>query len=244
MLNSLISISGAAKQLGVSIDTVRRWDGRHRLPSTRTGPRGHRYYRQADIDLFLRNDRYLARQWAMSIVGSLPTSEVYCPTRDVFQVRLERLQVVLQRAVSESTMSLLCAIAGEIGNNSFDHNLGNWPDITGIYFSYDLKNRYIVLADRGLGVLTTLKRALPNLKDADEALKIAFTETISGRRPEVRGNGLKFVRQVIIDNPFILMFQSGNAYLNLKQSDKDIVISHTDENIRGCLAIISFEQSI
>ncbi|KKT55797.1 MAG: hypothetical protein UX08_C0004G0020 [Candidatus Collierbacteria bacterium GW2011_GWB1_45_35] len=240
MTNSLISISNIAKQLGVSIDTLRRWDKTHRLPSTRIGPRGHRYYRQADIDLFLRNDIYLARQWAMSTVGSTPPSEVYCQTRDVFQVRLERLQGQLQRVVPESTMSLLCAIAGEIGNNSFDHNLGNWPDVTGIYFSFDLRNGYIVLADRGLGILTTLKRALPELKDTDEALKIAFTETISGRRPEVRGNGLKFVRQVVIDNPFTLMFQTGDVYLNLKQNDRDVIISHTDGNIRGCLAIINF----
>ena len=244
MPKNLISISHAAKQLGASIDTLRRWDKTYRLSSIRIGPRGHRFYSQEEINRFLRNDSSVAKQWAMESVGTFPSDDVYCPTRDVFQARLEKLQTVLQGKVPESAVSLLCAVAGEIGNNSFDHNIGNWPDAVGVYFSYNLRNRNIVLADRGLGVLTTLKRALPELTDTNEALKIAFTETISGRRPEVRGNGLKFVRQVIIDNPFTLMFQTGDAYLYLKQNDKDIVILHTEENIRGCLAIISFEQPI
>ena len=50
MPKNLISISHAAKQLGASIDTLRRWDTSHRLQSIRSGPRGHRYYKQSDID--------------------------------------------------------------------------------------------------------------------------------------------------------------------------------------------------
>ena len=47
------------------------------------------------------------------------------------------------------------AVAGEIGNNSFDHNLGNWADMIGIFFYYDEKTHTIILADRGQGVLVT-----------------------------------------------------------------------------------------
>ena len=244
MPKNLISISDAAKQLGTSIDTLRRWDKTYRLPSIRIGPRGHRFYSQEDINRFLRNDSSVAKQWAMAPVGAFPSDDVYCPTRDMFQVRLVKLQTVLQGKVSESAVSLLCAVAGEIGNNSFDHNIGNWSDVTGVYFSYNLRNRNIVLADRGLGILKTLKRVKPELGNAGEALKVAFTETISGRFPEARGNGLKFVRSVIIKNPFTLSFQTGDALLHLKEHDKDIVVSQAEEQIRGCLAIIGFEHSI
>ena len=244
MPKNLVSISNAAKQLGASMDTLRRWDKTYRLSSIRIGPRGHRFYSQEDINRFLRNDNSVAKQWAMTPVGAFPSDDVYCATRDVFQARLEKLQTVLQGKVPESAVSLLCAVAGEIGNNSFDHNLGNWPDVMGVYFSYNLRNRNIVLADRGLGILKTLKRVRPELSNAGEALKVAFTETISGRFPEARGNGLKFVRSVITKNPFTLKFQTGDAYLSLKENDQDIVVSYTEDYIRGCIAVIDFERLI
>lgn len=244
MPNSLISIGEVAKQLGTSIDSLRRWDKTNRLPSIRSGPRGRRYYKQSDIDLFLRDASALARQWAMAAVGAPPADDVYCQTRDVFQARLERLQTNLQGKVPESAVSLLGAVAGEIGNNSFDHNIGNWPDIPGIYFAYDMRNKNIVLADRGQGILATLKRVRPELSNASEALKVAFTETVSGRLPEARGNGLKFVRSVIVGNPFTLKFQTGDASLSLKEHDTGILISQIEESIRGCIAIIGFEEKI
>jgi len=55
-----------------------------------------------------------------------------------------------------------------------------------------MRNRKVVLADRGQGVLTTLKRVRRELTNSSEAIRVAFTETISGRYPETRGNGLKF----------------------------------------------------
>lgn len=243
MPNNLISISEAARQLGKSIDTLRRWDKAHRFPSTRVGPRGHRFYRQSDINLFLQNASSLAKQWAAAAFGVFPPPEVFCQTRDVFQARLEKLQSNLQGKVAESAVSLLSAVAGEIGNNSYDHNIGNWPDVAGVYFSYDLRNKNIVLADRGQGILTTLKRAKPELDDAGDALAVAFTETISGRLPEARGNGLKFVRSVITGNPFTLNFQTGDAAILLKEYDQDIIVSQVEEHIRGCIAIIGFENS-
>src|SRR3989344_6959250 len=120
MPKNLISISEAAKQVGASVDTLRRWDKSYRLPSIRIGPRGHRFYSQEDIHRFLRNDSSVAKQWAIASVGTFPSDDVYCPTRDVFQARLEKLQTVLRGKVPESAVSLLCAVAGEIGNNSRD----------------------------------------------------------------------------------------------------------------------------
>ena len=244
MQNKLISIGEAAKVLGVSIDTLRRWDLAGRLQSTRSNPRSHRYYRQSDIDEYLQDVSTLARSWAQTPQAIEPNSDVYCQTRDVFQARLETFQTWLSHISPLITVSLVTAVAGEIGNNSFDHNLGNWADIPGVFFSYSMRSRKVVLADRGQGILATLKRVRPELVSAEEALRVAFTETVSGRFPETRGNGLKFVKSIIIANPFTLYFQTGNACLYLKQYDKDIVVQKAKTSIRGCFAIIGFEDLI
>jgi len=111
-----------------------------------------------------------------------------------------------------------------------------------IFFSYSMRNRKVVLADRGQGILTTLKRVRPELVDSSEAIKMAFTETISGRYPETRGNGLKFVRSIIIKEPFSLTFQTGDAKLYLKKDDIELNIQKIESSIKGCFAVINFEE--
>ena len=241
MQNKLIPIGKTADLLGVSIDTLRRWDAAGRLKATRNGVLGHRYYLQSDIDTFLQDVNVLARNWVLSSVPYEPKPEMYCKTRDIFQARLETFQSKLTLISPIAIVSLVTAVAGEIGNNSFDHNLGNWPDIPGIFFSYSMRKRLVVLVDRGLGILATLRRVRPQLANAEEAVKVAFTEKLSSRYPEARGNGLKFVRSVIIDNPFTLDFETGDAFLYLKENDTDILIKKTNTSIRGCFAIIGFD---
>lgn len=240
MQNKLFSISETAHQLGVSIDTLRRWDSSGRLPSIRSGPRGHRFYSQSDIEQYLQEIEAIARNWAESINTVEPNPEVYCQTRDIFQARLEKFQLKLGRVMTIEIISLITAVAGEIGNNSYDHNLGNWPDIPGIFFSYSIRNRKVVLADRGQGILTTLKRVRSGLTNSIDAMKVAFTETISGRYPETRGNGLKFVRSIIVKNHFSLYFQTGNAQLYLKNGDNQLDIQQAKIIIKGCFAVIHF----
>lgn len=236
----LVSIGKASKLLGVSIDTLRRWDKSGKFNSVRIGTQGNRYYRKLDIDLYINDQLAVARKWALNNFGYEPESEYFCKTRDVFQARLEHFQSDLVKNTNPNFASLISAIVGEIGNNSFDHNLGNWPDILGVYFAYSLSQKKIILADRGLGILSTLRKILPELKNHKEALKIAFTEIVSGRAPESRGNGLKFVRNVVIKNPITLFFQTGNAILTLDQDNTDVVIKETDESMRGCLAVIQY----
>ena len=139
----------------------------------------------------------------------------------------------------KNNFSLVVAIAGEIGNNSFDHNLGNWPDEPGVFFGFDLSKRQIILADRGQGVLQTLKQVKPELVDDSSALIVAFTEIISGRAPEERGNGLKFVRKVVERNDMKLFFKSGNAELKVSK-ESPLSIIKSDISIRGCLVLIRF----
>ena len=127
-----------------------------------------------------------------------------------------------------------------MGNNSFDHNLGNWPDVMGVFFAYTIADGKVemFLADRGQGVLKTLRRVKPELKNDVEALQIAFTERISGRAPENRGNGLKFVKESVKNSEIELTFTSGNAQAELNEKMK---IKQTKQDIRGCLAIIKYK---
>ncbi len=235
----LITISEAAEMLGVSIDTLRRWDKSGKLSPVKTSEAGYRLYSRIQIELFLNDLFDLAKDWLLR--GAEIPSEFYCSNSAVFQTRLIRMQDLLAGVKEVAAIfPLVVAVAGEIGNNSFDHNLGNWPDIPGIFFAYDINKRSIVLADRGLGILATLKRVKPELNNDEKALEVAFTEVLSGRAPENRGNGLKFVRKIVSENPISLLFQSGNAELILTKDSDILDIKHSAESFRGCLALITF----
>lgn len=138
--------------------------------------------------------------------------------------------------------ALLVAIVGEVGDNSFAHNLGNWLDVPGVYFGYNLEKREIVLADRGRGVLATLKRVRPSLLTHEEALKTAFTEVLSGRAPEPRGNGLKFVRETVAHASltFSFMMHSGNAKISFTKGGELQLQDSLPEVIHGTLTHITF----
>lgn len=187
----------------------------------------------------MNNDSKKVFQWVKNSIPFQIEKKYYCETRDIFQARLDTMVNFLlsNSKIIENDIYILSAITGEIGNNSFDHNLGNWTDVIGIFFNYKLsKNKLtIILADRGQGVLATLKRVKPELKNDEEALFVAFNEKISGRAPESRGNGLKFVKKSIEEIKKHLLFISGTAKLEL---NKKIKISKT-EKINGCLAIIT-----
>lgn len=234
-----LTISEAAKYLDVSIDTLRRWDKSGKL-SARRSVGGHRYYLKISLELFKRDISALAKDWILG-PAEKPEDIFYCSTSVEFKGRLSKLQSDLEKLhYLKDYYPLIVAIVGEIGNNSFDHNLGNWPDIPGIFFSYDINKRQIALADRGQGILKTIKRVRFNVNNDEEALRIAFTEVISGRAPEARGNGLKFVLEVVLSKPIELYFYSGAAEVSVKGNVKKMRISKIDSYYSGCLALISF----
>ena len=137
-------------------------------------------------------------------------------------------------------MPLLGSAIGEIGNNSFDHNIGKWPDVPGIFFGVDIVGKRVVLADRGLGILETLRYVRPDLRTHSEAIKVAFTEVVSGRAPEKRGNGLKLVRKIATLGAMSLSFQTGDAILDIKAGTAELLISKSDHPIKGCLAVLEY----
>jgi len=192
-----------------------------------------------DLDVFLSNLFKIAKDWAV-FHKEFP-NQFYCEDSGAFQARVTKMGTLMMGNKDTNVLfPSLTSIAGEIGNNSYDHNLGQWPDTPGIFFGYDLNKKQIVLADRGLGILKTLKRVRPELKDHEEALKMAFTEVVSGREPEARGNGLKYVRKIIAENPINLIFQTGNAKLILNGGTANLDIKTVKENISGCLVLITY----
>jgi hypothetical protein len=243
--NRLIKIGEAAKMLNVSRQTLRRWDESDKLKPVRIKNNGYRYYKLSDIELITMDIFSLAKKWVLDAAANNSANQFFCQDGYTFQARLNRLEETLQTIPKlKNDFSLISSMLGEIGNNSFDHNLGSWPNVRGIFFAYDLNKRQIVLADRGQGILTTLKRVRPNLKNDSEALVTAFTEKVSGRSPENRGNGLKYVKKILIatkkEMPLKLYFQSGNAFTILSDERNYLKVEQSNTSIKGCLALINF----
>lgn len=239
MEEKLLAIGQAAEYLGISLNTLRRWDESGKLVAIKKDGGTHRYYRENDLEIFASDLIKIAHEWTTD--GAELPSMFYCTNSAIFQARLIKMQgTLVQSGLSENLLPLIVAVAGEIGNNSFDHNIGKWPDVPGVFFGYDVVKRQVVLADRGLGILSTLGRVRPDLKTHVDAMRVAFTEIVSGRAPEERGNGLKFVRRVVAENPVSLFFRSGDAELRLKKDSEKLFITRSQITTRGCFAVIEY----
>lgn len=161
----------------------------------------------------------------------------HCPARDVFQGRLDHMSREMEKMESlKEIYPLVAAIVGELGNNAFDHNLGSWRDEKGIYFQYDLDKRFVVIADRGQGVLATLRYVKPELANEYEAIKVAFTEVISGRAPEQRGNGLKFVEMIVREKGLKVYFYSNDGAYFINNGLR----KEASQPLHGVLAVLYF----
>jgi hypothetical protein len=240
MEEKLLNIRQAAEFLGVSLDTLRRWDKSGKLVAINKEGGTHRYYREKELEIFASDLMRFASEWIQDGVEFPGT--FYCPTSSIFNARLTKMEYALmQKPGFEKMYSLIVLIAGEIGDNSFAHNLGKWPDRAGIFFGYDLTRGIIVLADRGLGILETLRHVRPELPNHVAAVEVAFTEFISGRAPEKRGNGLKTVREVVMEHAIDLFFTSGDAEVRMQGSDKAFRVTRGQRIVRGCLAKIEFK---
>lgn len=143
----------------------------------------------------------LARSLEWYAAGEPPAADPeVCASRDVFEGRLDGLlRELLRSGWSENAAALLVAVLGEVGNNCFDHNLGRWRDAAGCRLGreMDVDPSLFWVVDRGVGILETLRRADPTLQTPQQAIEAAFARVLSGRAPERRGNGLKFVRAVV-----------------------------------------------
>ncbi|PIP51596.1 hypothetical protein COZ61_00895 [Candidatus Berkelbacteria bacterium CG_4_8_14_3_um_filter_33_6] len=189
----------------------------------------------------MENNTIKAKRWLNTISGeNILSKQEHCPTRDIFQARLDKIRLNFESKpeINLDILYSLIAIIGEIGNNAYDHNLGKWRDMMGIYFDVDFENKTIVVADRGQGILSSIQKVKPETKNDLEALKVAFTEVISGRYPEKRGNGLKFVTKVSKDLGIQINLHSGNAVAKIE--NKKLSFENSDQTINGVLAIIKY----
>ena len=180
--------------------------------------------------------------------GSNPRGlqDFICETRDIFAARLNRLASLTKRGFSEECLPLLISATGEVGNNSFDHNLGHWRDAVGCWFEIVFtKNRvWVLIADQGQGVLSSLSRVAKDLSTDVLALKKAFEEHISGRAPENRGNGLKFVRNIIMGGPDRgIACRSGKGVVHYGELGPDCskILKGISNNGVGTTTIITWE---
>lgn len=182
----------------------------------------------------------LAFTWATVHKPPPLSASDYCATRDVLDARINRLlHGLLKQHIPENTAYLLHALVSEIGGNSFDHNLGQWPDVPGAFLR-DIRGTHtsmVILADRGQGIRTTLTKVKPTIASDEEALKAAFLEHISSRAPERRGNGLKFVRREVLQDGMDIFFQSGTATYAVCRKHEKWETSETD--VTGCFAVLS-----
>lgn len=178
----------------------------------------------------LLND--LIKYQRLSTAKEVFDKESYCQSRDDFQARLDTLYGLTNDPV-------LTAVCGEIGNNSFDHNLGCWVDIPGMHFIvHDISNGRVVIADRGQGIRKSLIRVVPGLADDLSAIKTAFEKVVSGRSPEHRGNGLKFVFKAVKDNGWYMHFQSGDGTIEINGGSERYF--KAEQSIIGCVAVIDY----
>jgi len=160
----------------------------------------------------------------------------FSETRDVFAARI-------QSYVIRTKKYLEAAIIGEIGNNTFDHNFGYISSMPkGVYCNTEYLNSYTVLADYGRGIKQSLMAVLPSMTSDLEAIETAFTKRISGRSPEQRGNGLKFVSETIQQNNWHLFFQSGTGVCTIDNTG--ISFYEKTLSLTGCLAILNFNEGI
>ncbi|NCU42282.1 MAG: hypothetical protein EOM19_06225 [Candidatus Moranbacteria bacterium] len=174
---------------------------------------------------------------------------VHCKTQDEFGGRLHRFINIFQNfGMSVDQSRYITTILGELGNNVFDHNWGNWSsDFTGCII---LAQRYgglhqkiqIIVADFGSGFLTSLHPAYPELNDDLSAIEKGLSG-FTGRIGEQRGNGLKMIQNWTIDK-FCgkLSIHSGEGLINVDASG--IHKKNISKKIRGTIAQIILENNI
>ena len=191
--------SDLAKQLNISTQALHRH--LRKLVSEqfieRVGdPPYTRYVLAGNADFSSALKWYLAKR--------VKEAKAVCETRDIFVARLtSQFSTIRSSPIKEVDLPLVVSVAGEVGNNSFDHNLGHWKDQPGCWFEVQFfrNHLWVLVADRGRGIYRSLTHAVPTVSNDQAAIEIAFEKRISGRAPEQRGNGLVFVKNAFANIP-------------------------------------------
>lgn len=89
----LLTIGQAAEYLGVSLNTLRRWDENGKLIAIKKDGGTHRYYREKDLEIFVSDLTKFASEWIKD--GVEFPSKYYCPTSSIFNARLTKMEYAL-----------------------------------------------------------------------------------------------------------------------------------------------------
>lgn len=151
--------------------------------------------------------------WYFSGTSNQFIRENFCDTRSDFNGRLASYEGILKKKFSEDCLYLISSSLGEIGNNCFDHNLGFWQGDAGCLFIRE--DNFALICDRGRGIKQSLSSVYSLTKEDKDYISIAFSKVITGRAPEKRGNGLKFVKKNILNCGLGLFCKSGDDSFGL-----------------------------
>lgn len=155
-------------------------------------------------------------------------SDNWSAYKDIFDARLQTYTLDTQEW-------LWGAVIGEIGFNTYDHNIV-FSGAKGLYCNFEYKENGILLLDFGCGIKSSLSKIRKDIESDKDALRIGFTEVVSGRFPERRGNGLKFALTTVVQNGWNMYFHSGSAYCLV---DKDgYIFGDSQYNHCGCFCIL------
>lgn len=169
--------------------------------------------------------------------------DTVCETRDVLTARLSPLKNLTKQGLNPEDLPLLISTVGEIGNNSFDHNLGQWRDVPGCWMEIQVTgNRlWVCLADRGQGIYGSLSKTNKGIKTDQAAIETAFEKFVSGRAPEKRGNGLKYVKNTILgdaDRGIACFSGSGVVQYGNWGNDCESVLKKAFATVRGTVTLM------
>jgi len=205
------------------------------------------YLKRIHMDEFLKSIGYESQISAlldlkMPEYFNLNVCELkHCEYRDEFTARLDYFLKMFENfGLNNDDANRMTSLVGELGNNVFDHNSGNWPlDTVGCIIcgqNYPKQKRIeIVIGDPGIGFYGSLINAFPELKDDKEAI-IKGLDGNTGRIGEKRGNGLKLIQEWTINN------FSGYVTIHSREGavrvDKDGIKSDDTYKIVGTVAQI------
>lgn len=153
------------------------------------------------------------QEWYFSGHSAQVIEDNFCRTRADFNGRLTSYESILKKKFSEDCLFLVSSSLGEVGNNCFDHNLGFWQGDAGCLFIRE--SAFSLICDRGRGIKQSLSSVYTLAKGDIDYISIAFSKVITGRAPEKRGNGLKFVKKNISRCDLGLFCMSGEESLHL-----------------------------
>lgn len=152
----------------------------------------------------------------------------HCINSDDFNARLDRLLKVFGNfGLDENQARLAVALVGELGNNVYDHNLGNWPtDVSGCFITaqnYQSANKRwleFIIGDPGIGFQGSLRNVRPDLNDDIKAINLGLSG-VTGWVNTKRGNGLQFVQKNILEKFFgNLLIHSGDGLVVIEKANK------------------------